>query len=291
MAVAFSPDGKTVAHGGAATGRRGSGTPPTARPIGRPSRHTRVAVGRRGLQPRRQGRPHGSTDGTARLWDAADGTPIGPPLKHAASSRPWPSAPTARPSSRGATTGRRGSGALPTARAIGQPCEHMGSVMRRGLQPRRQGRRSRRATTARRGSGTRRRHAHRPALMRHEGPVMAVAFSPDGKAVLTASDDGTARLWDAADGTPIGQPLEAPGTPSGPWPSAPTARPSSREARRHGAALGRRRRHAHRPALGATGRRHGRGLQPRRQGRPHGERTTGRRGSGTPPTARPSAGP
>jgi WD40 repeat protein len=41
----------------------------------------------------------------------------------------------------------------------------------------------------------------------HRGAVYAVAFSPDGKAVLTGSYDGTARLWDAATGQPIGSPL------------------------------------------------------------------------------------
>ena len=40
---------------------------------------------------------------------------------------------------------------------------------------------------------------------------MAVAFSPDGKTVLTGSDDKTARLWDAATGQPVGPPLAAPG--------------------------------------------------------------------------------
>ena len=29
----------------------------------------------------------------------------------------------------------------------------------------------------------------------HQGPVYAVAFSPDGKTALTGSDDKTARLW------------------------------------------------------------------------------------------------
>jgi WD40 repeat protein len=32
--------------------------------------------------------------------------------------------------------------------------------------------------------------------MLHQGPVTAAAFRPDGKVLLTGSDDGTARLWD-----------------------------------------------------------------------------------------------
>ena len=38
------------------------------------------------------------------------------------------------------------------------------------------------------------------------GRVESVAFSPDGKIILTGSDDFTARLWDAATGKPMANP-------------------------------------------------------------------------------------
>jgi hypothetical protein len=40
--------------------------------------------------------------------------------------------------------------------------------------------------------------------------VNAVAFSPDGRRVVSGSDDGTLRLWDAATGAALGAPLEGP---------------------------------------------------------------------------------
>ena len=43
---------------------------------------------------------------------------------------------------------------------------------------------------------------------KHRDAVLTVAFSPDGRTLLTGSKDRTARLWDAATGRLICQPLE-----------------------------------------------------------------------------------
>jgi DNA-binding beta-propeller fold protein YncE len=44
-------------------------------------------------------------------------------------------------------------------------------------------------------------------LKGHDSGVTDVAFSPDGKHIVTASWDKTARVWDAETGKPIGEPL------------------------------------------------------------------------------------
>jgi len=44
--------------------------------------------------------------------------------------------------------------------------------------------------------------------MRHGDQVKSAQFSPDGRSVVTASDDNTAQLWDATTGAPIGQPMK-----------------------------------------------------------------------------------
>ena len=44
-------------------------------------------------------------------------------------------------------------------------------------------------------------------LRGHTGRVSTVVFSPDGKRIVTGSDDKTIRIWDAATGRQIGEPL------------------------------------------------------------------------------------
>ena len=45
-------------------------------------------------------------------------------------------------------------------------------------------------------------------MKKHTDWITAIAFSPDGKTIVTAGRDKTARLWDAVTGKPQGQPMK-----------------------------------------------------------------------------------
>ena len=48
----------------------------------------------------------------------------------------------------------------------------------------------------------------RAQLIGHTDDLRSASFSPDGKRVVTASDDKTARVWDADTGKPVGEPMK-----------------------------------------------------------------------------------
>ncbi len=123
-----------------------------------------------------------SGDGTARIWDAATGEPIGAPLT--GHEKEVNSAAFSRDGKRIVTASMDGTARIwdaETGQPIGEPLNVRGIA--NGLAP-----------------DTRRR-------IIIDYAVVSAAFSPDGKRIVTASDDNTARLWDAATGEAIGAPF------------------------------------------------------------------------------------
>jgi WD40 repeat protein/serine/threonine protein kinase len=204
-AVAFSPDGKLVLTGCADS---------TARLWDKDTRKSLdPPLGHRGAVLAVAFSPDGKTvltagdDCTARLWETATGRPIGPPLLH-------PGAVTSAafgPGGKTFLTGDKDKGAwLWEAPRATPPLGHQGwlnavafspdgklfltgagelKAQPGGKEKRVEGGGIRLWRTATAGP------LGEPAAA-DQGAVMAVSFSRDGRTVLTASTDGTARLWD-----------------------------------------------------------------------------------------------
>jgi WD40 repeat protein len=160
----------------------------------------------------------GSDDKTARLWDAATGQELTPPLRHQEEVRAVAFSPDGKIVLTGSWDGTARLWSAVTGQPIGEPLRHQGAVWVVTFSP------DGKAVLTGGGGfikkslntwGEARLWSALPArigqvvgkTLRHQGAVLAVACSRDGKVVLTGSADKTARLWDMATGQPRGQPL------------------------------------------------------------------------------------
>jgi len=146
----------------------------------------------------------GSSDRTARVWDATTGTPLTPPMKHdkeiicASFSPDGQRVVTA--SLDNDNTARIWD--ANTGAPLTPPMRHGGDLLSAAFSP--DGRRvvtSSDDKTARVWDAATGQPVTPP--LRHEDTVYPAAFSTDGRFVVTASQDKTARIWDATTGQPV----------------------------------------------------------------------------------------
>ena len=143
-----------------------------------------------------------SYDGTVRVWDPATGTQLAHPHRpHRRGDRGGVLARRHPPGQR--QRRRHGAGVGPGHRQPrGHPHRPHRSVTAVAFVARRHpaGHRQQRRDGAAVGPGHRRTDG--APSTGHTERVRAVALSPDGTRLATASDDGTVRLWDPATGAP-----------------------------------------------------------------------------------------
>jgi WD40 repeat protein/tRNA A-37 threonylcarbamoyl transferase component Bud32 len=152
----------------------------------------------------------GSRDGTVRLWDPATGQPLPrEPMRHRDEVTTVAFSPDGQTLLTGSRDKTGGLWEVATGKRIGQPLEHQGEVVAAAFGPDGES-----VVTAgqgvaprvwnRRGTGPYR----EPPWGHSDDWVLALAFSPDRKTVLTGTGTGIAQLWEVSTGKPLGPPLQ-----------------------------------------------------------------------------------
>jgi WD40 repeat protein/serine/threonine protein kinase/tetratricopeptide (TPR) repeat protein len=152
-----------------------------------------------------------SQDGKARVWDAASGQPLSPPLKHNGGVQHASFSPDGRRVVTAcAVNGKPGEARVwdaASGQPITPPLKHNAQVLHASFSP--DGRHVVTASedrTARVWNAASGQPLSPP--LQHINGVRHASFSPGGRRVVTASFDSTARVWDAASGQPITPPLK-----------------------------------------------------------------------------------
>jgi WD40 repeat protein len=146
-----------------------------------------------------------SFDGIARVWDAATGAPVTPPLQHYGPLLRAAFSPDGRLVVTISKDGTTRAWDMAAGHPVTSPLRHRGGVIHAAFSPN-----GHHVLTVTRDAAqvwdAATGEPITPAL-RRPGYVPHHAFSPDGRCVVTASHDGTARVWDMATGRAITPPL------------------------------------------------------------------------------------
>ncbi|QRV96697.1 WD40 repeat-like protein [Ceratobasidium sp. AG-Ba] len=205
--VAYSPDGRRIVSGSADKTVR-IWDADTGAPIGEPLEGHSSSVRSVAYSPDGRRIVSGSADKTVRIWDADTGAPIGQPLRgHSSSVRSVAYSPDGRRIVSGSSDRTVQVCSIDIARVHFETL-----VERHGMFPiyntfsRITHLSTQYAIMQLWNTGT-----GAPvdeSLEGHSDSVLSVAYSPDGRRIVSGSYDNTVRIWDADTGAPIGKALE-----------------------------------------------------------------------------------
>ena len=179
----FSPDGQRVITASAdTTARVWDAT--SGKPIGEPMKHENWVLSAQ-FSPDGRRVVTVSLDHLARMWDVASSRPIGqPPMTH----EDWVTSAEFSPDGKRVVTASRDNTArvwnAASGKPVGEPMKHGPSVNPAQLSE------------------------DMASVWNIARSKFAAQFSPNSQRVVTASWDGTAQVWDATSGKPIGEPMK-----------------------------------------------------------------------------------